>query len=74
MVLQRDQPLYIFGTADPDTDVTVTMKGKSKSTVVLGDGSWMLAMDPIPLGEPFTVIVKGPKNEIKLKNVLAGKV
>ena len=41
MVLQRDQTLYFFGTATGSEEVTVTLKGKSKSTITMADGTWM---------------------------------
>lgn len=74
MVLQKDIPLPIWGWADPDEEVTVTL-GDSKETTKAGpDRKWKVKLPAIKTaGGPHEMTVKG-KNEIKVSNILVGEV
>ncbi|MHC5541032.1 sialate O-acetylesterase, partial [Singulisphaera rosea] len=73
MVLQRDQKDRVWGWADADEEVTVSIAGQSKSAKADKDGKWLVTLDPLPAGGPYTVLIKG-KNEIRLDDVLVGEV
>lgn len=74
MVLQRDIPLPVWGTADPGEQVTVSLLGQEQTTTAGEDGSWRLTFQPIEArNEPFEVTIRG-NNQITLRNVLAGDV
>ncbi|MEN8783610.1 MAG: sialate O-acetylesterase [Akkermansiaceae bacterium] len=75
-VLQRDQPIPVWGTSDASTTVTVKFAGQSKSTSVAADGKWNLKLDALPAShDPKTLTVSSPKNDaIELKNILVGEV
>ena len=47
MVLQRDCPVPVWGTADPGEEVTVAFGGQTKTTKADADGRWMLKLDPL---------------------------
>ena len=73
MVLQQKMPLTIWGTADRDEEVTVSI-GDNKSTTKAGaDGKWSVKLKEMTAGGPHEMVVKG-KNEIKLVDVLIGEV
>jgi sialate O-acetylesterase len=74
MVLQRDQKVSFWGTADPGETVTVTV-GSAKGAAAAGqDGKWSLKLDGVKTSdEPVEVTVAG-KNTITLKDVLIGDV
>lgn len=73
MVLQRNAPVPVWGTADAGETVAVSL-GLQKQTVVAGpDGKWMLRLAPMAAGGPFEITVSG-KNTLKLQNVLIGEV
>lgn len=74
MVLQRDEPLNFFGTADPGENVTVTFKGQSVVTKAGVNGRWLAQLPSIQVGDPFTVTIQGADNRVELKNVVAGEV
>ena len=60
MVLQRDMPLPVWGTAAPGEAVTVTLGGQTHSTTAAADGSWHVFLDPVQeYGGPHTLTVKG---------------
>ncbi|MDR1477996.1 MAG: hypothetical protein LBJ00_03550 [Planctomycetaceae bacterium] len=73
MVLQRDLPLPIWGIADPQEKITVSVGAQVRTTEAGADGRWQVKFDPFKLGKPTTLVIKG-KNEIVLDNVLIGDV
>ncbi len=73
MVLQRDQPLPIWGWASPGERVTITHKGKKYTGTTNASGSWKIMLPPMPAGGPYNMIITG-KNTIVLKDVLFGDV
>ena len=72
MVLQRQQPIAVFGKALSEKKVEVIFKGKTYSAKVK-NGSWKVFLDEAEAGGPFKLVVKG-KNEIILTNILVGEV
>ena len=73
MVLQRGQPVPIWGWADADEKVTVTILGQTKSVRPDAKGKWMIRLDALDTGGPHIMTVIR-KNTITLKNVLVGEV
>lgn len=73
MVLQRGQKNKVWGMAEAGESVTVTIADQSKQTVAGNDGKWQVMLDPLAVGEPLELKVKG-KNEITLADVLVGEV
>ncbi len=73
MVLQRDQPITIWGWASPKEKVTVTLKNKSYKTVTPLDGKWKIQLPAQPAGTGFEMVLKG-KNQIRIKNIAFGDV
>ncbi|MCF0050422.1 polysaccharide deacetylase family protein [Dyadobacter sp. LJ53] len=73
MVLQRDQPITVWGWATPKEKVTVACKGTSRSAVTGADGKWTILLPAQPAGTGFEMLVKG-KNQIRIKNIAFGDV
>jgi sialate O-acetylesterase len=73
MVLQRDQPVHLWGWAEPDEKVTAELDHKMQSTVTDAAGHWQIFLPAFPAGGPFRLTVKGT-NEIVLDDVLVGDV
>lgn len=74
MVLQRDQPLPIWGWADPGEKVTVRL-GNDRAECAAGkDGKWSVRLAARPLSKvPITLNIEA-KNSIELKDILLGDV
>ena len=75
MVLQRDAPVPVWGTADPGETVTVTFRDQTTTTGA--DGQWRVALDPMPApaDQPgYTLVVKGAANTVTYADVLIGEV
>src|SRR6185295_13215698 len=73
MVLQRDQPVPIWGTAAPAEKVTVKFRDQEKTTTANPGGQWSVKLDPLKAGGPDTLSVTG-KNKVTLEDVLVGEV
>jgi sialate O-acetylesterase len=73
MVMQRDQPLYIWGWADPKEKITVCFHNQSKKVTADRSGKWKITLNPEVSGGPYELIVTG-KNNITISNVLVGDV
>jgi len=74
MVLQHDQPVKIWGWAEPGESVTVTLKQHSVSATAADDGKWNLQLPAPGVGDPFSVKVAGKSQVIELTDVVGGEV
>lgn len=75
MVLQRGQPVPIWGWADKGEEVTVTAAGQTLTTKAGDDGRWKVVLGKLDLGEPIEMTIKGSSgSSIVLKNILVGEV
>jgi sialate O-acetylesterase len=72
MILQRDKPITLWGWADDDEQVTVTL-GKQTLNTKTRAGRWQLTFKPIIAGGPYTLDIQG-KNHLQVKDVLIGDV
>jgi len=74
MVLQRNKPVPVWGTAVKGEKVTVTFGGQTKTTVANDSGRWEVKLSPMKASEtPREMVIKG-QNTIVLKNILVGEV
>ena len=71
MVLQRDLPVKLWGKADIDEAVSVTLNGYTVKTKAGKDGIWRVQLKAMPYGGPYEMTIKG-KNTITLRNILIG--
>ena len=73
MVLQRDQPIRVFGFGDDGEHVVVDLDGKTAECVVK-DGYWLAELPAMKAGGPFILKIKGNHQSFTLKNVVIGDV
>ena len=74
MVLQRDCPLHINGTADVGTIVTVSISCQKQTVKTDNNGCWDVTLLPLLAGGPYTLTVTDGKQQLQYKDVLAGEV
>lgn len=74
MVLQHGQTLTIRGKANAGESVQVKIAGQKKKTVAASNGKWMVMLDPLKAGGPYTLSISAGKKELIYNNVLAGEV
>lgn len=73
MVLQRDEPVHVWGWALRGQKVTVSFRGETESATADAAGRWDVYLSPGSAGGPFDLEVHGT-NEITLHDILVGDV
>lgn len=74
MVLQRERPIAIWGTADPGEAVSVEFAGQAAPAVAGENGRWSVALAAlVASAEPRTLTIRG-KNTLTFSDVLVGEV
>lgn len=75
VVLQRDLPVPVWGTAAPHEPVSVELSsGESARTQADADGRWLVKLPPLKTSaKPVTMKVRG-YNELTVHDVLIGEV
>ncbi len=75
MILQRDEPVQIWGTAEPEEEVTVRFAGQEKGTVTDSSNHWKITLDPMPASsKPRKLQVSSFGFQVSRTNVLVGEV
>lgn len=74
MVLQRDAKVRIWGWAAAGENVTVSISERESKTKADEKGFWLVTLEPLAAGGPWTLLIKGEKSELKYENVLIGDV
>lgn len=73
MVLQRDKPVRIWGSANPQEKVKIEFGGQVKSAVADKQGEWSVYLDPMPVNaQPGEMKVSGKSSSVQFTNVLVG--
>src|SRR4051794_6339869 len=65
MVLQANLAAPIFGSAAPGEQLTIEFDVQKKTVTAGQDGKWLVRLDPVKPGGPFTLKVSG-KNSLTL--------
>jgi len=73
-VLQRDQPVPVWGSGAPGEAVTVSYRGQTARTIAGKDGRWSVLLEPMPAAaDPATLVAAG-RNTVMLSDVVIGEV
>lgn len=70
MVLQRNQPINIMGTANLQEEVVITFLKKKYSTKADNNGNWQISLPMQSAGGPYEMSI----SNIKLTDILIGDV
>ncbi|MEX2380822.1 MAG: sialate O-acetylesterase [Opitutales bacterium] len=75
MVLQRQQPIPVWGTGTPGTSVRVDFKQQSVSTEVDAEGNWRVDLEPEAPGfSPAVLTISAGESRRQFRDVLVGEV
>lgn len=74
MVLQRNRPIPIRGTANAGEAVSVTLGSHKATTTANRLGQWTVSLPELPAGGPYELTVKTKDRKITCRNVLVGEV
>lgn len=73
-VLQRDQPLDVWGTAAPNSSVTVKLGSHSAAAQADAYGQWRAQLPKQPAGGPYTLSASAAGQSATRKDVMVGDV
>jgi sialate O-acetylesterase len=74
MVLQRDQPIPVYGTANAGDKIEVQFNQVTQSTITNANGKWKVFFEPMKFGGPYILNVKADQHHVLLKDVMIGDV
>jgi len=74
MVLQRDLPVPIFGTATAGEKVSVSFDGQTVETTADDAGKWTVKLNPLRTSRTGKEMVIKGSNTINLSDILVGEV
>ncbi|WP_342331808.1 GDSL-type esterase/lipase family protein [Pedobacter sp. FW305-3-2-15-E-R2A2] len=74
MILQRNQPIPVFGMADAGERVEVVFHHQKQITAAGKDGKWKVWFPAMPAGGPYELHIKTEKRSIALNDILMGEV
>jgi sialate O-acetylesterase len=74
MVLQRGKPVTIWGWADAEAPVEVTIEKQTRKTKAEKDGTWRVEFKSLKAGGPLTLTVRSGEKAIDVQDVLIGEV
>ncbi|MCC6416571.1 MAG: sialate O-acetylesterase [Opitutaceae bacterium] len=73
-VLQRDQPVPVWGRAAPGEKITVTFRAQTIGATADADGRWIVYLAPMSAAiEPAELVVAG-ESTVTIRDVLVGEV
>lgn len=73
-VLQRDQPITIWGKAAPSASVTVNLGQAAMQAGADASGTWRLSLPAMPAGGPYTLSARTSEGTTALKDIMVGDV
>jgi len=74
MILQRNKPVLIWGFGNPGEPISLQIAGQFKTTLTDTAGNWTIKLNPLKVGKPLQLIVKGKENQIEIRGILVGEV
>ena len=74
MVLQRDMPVPVWGTAIPGAEIAVTLGDHTVSATANENGCWKTRLPALSAGGPFTLSVVSKAASRRFSDVLVGEV
>nr|WKN34199.1 sialate O-acetylesterase [Tunicatimonas sp. TK19036] len=74
MVLQRDQPIPIWGKAAPKEKIQITFNNKSYTAKADNAGQWKTELPATQAGGPYTINIQSKSGTETLDDVLIGDV
>lgn len=74
MVLQRQQPIPVYGTANPGDVIIVSFQHRQLKTTASTDGQWKIVFPASQHGGPYDMKITCGKTSIVLNNILIGDI
>jgi sialate O-acetylesterase len=73
-VLQRDQPMPVWGWATPGAKIRVEFDGHRAQATADAQGSWKAVLPAHKAGGPYVLAISGDGGAVQIRDVLVGDV
>jgi sialate O-acetylesterase len=73
VMLQRGQPIRVWGCAEPGEEVRVSLGEATASVAADAQGQWLIELPARDVGEDLELVVEG-RNRIVVKDVILGDI
>ena len=73
-VLQRGEPVAVWGTAAPAHSVTVSLNGQSVNATADSNGKWKASLPAMAAGGPYALAVNDGRAATTLNDIMLGDV
>ncbi len=74
MMLQREKPIRIRGTAERGEQICVTIQGKHKKTITDDQGNWNIELDALQVSGQETLTIQGADEVLVFEDVAVGDI
>ena len=75
MVIQRDKPIRVWGSAEPDSNVRVIFGERDLTAKSDSNGKWMMELEPLSVSSrPRSLSVQSKDEKIEYDGILIGDV
>ena len=74
MVLQREEPIPVWGWATASSQITVSIDGQTQTAFAGADGRWQVTFEPLSAGGPHQLLVRHEQQSVSCRDVLVGDV
>ena len=75
IVFQRDKPINIWGSANPNQSINLRFGNETKTAQSDDTGKWTITIGPLKASsEPQAMSVESEGNEIKIEDIVVGEV
>lgn len=74
MVLQRNVPLDIHGTANTGTKVVVSIAKQKSMAIANNRGEWCVTLQPLKVGDDYTLTIETDRQKKIFRHVAVGEV
>ena len=73
-VIQRDRPVFIWGTAGAGSTVRVAMQNRSADCIADANGRWRICCGPFRASESEEMVLSSAGEEVRIRDVAVGEV
>ena len=74
MVIQRDQPIVIWGWTDANKTVIINFNNSEYSAKASDKGDWKIILPKLEAGGPYEMIISSDNEKIVINDILIGDV
>lgn len=74
MVLQRNQPIRIWGWGTPGVKLSLSLNNRKVSSFVSSNGKWKVQLPAMKAGGPYELVMSTKQDTIQLKDIWVGDV